>query len=72
MNWFYVDQSVRFSREDLKKIECYAKIEVGLFPGSQLFFSGKIDSVLSNSPHPIHGLIVRLENMLIEKLCIIM
>ena len=67
-----MDQSVRFSREDLKKIECYAKIEVGLFPGSQLFFSGKIDSVLSNSPHPIHGTIIRLENMLIGRILSLM
>jgi hypothetical protein len=67
-----VDQNIRFSPEDLKKIECYAKIEVGLCPGSQLFFSGKIDSVLSNSPHPIHGSIVRLENMLIGRIVSLM
>jgi hypothetical protein len=67
-----VDQSIRFSPEDLRKIECYAKIEVGLFPGSQLFFSGKIDSVLSNSPYPIHGSIVRLENMLIGRIVSLM
>ena len=72
MNWFYVDQSIRFSPEDLKKIEDYAKIEIGLCPGSQLFFSGKIDSVLSNSPHPIHGSIVRLENMLIGRIVSLM
>jgi len=67
-----VDQSIRFSPEDLKKIEDYAKIEIGLCPGSQLFFSGKIDSILSNSPHPIHGPIIRLENMLIGRIVSLM
>ena len=67
-----MNQNIRFSPEELKKTEHYAKIEVGLCPGSQLFFSGKIDSVLSNSPHPIHGLIVRLENMLIGRIVSLM
>jgi len=67
-----VKQKTRFFPKDISKKGFFAKIEVGYFPGSQNFFLGKIDEVISESNFCIHGALVRLENGLIGRIVILM